>query len=492
MFQKTTAFRIFFWASLILIGFFIFFPLLWLINTALKPTSETFSSYFFVGPLTLDNIIHIVTDPKIMGYLKNSLIVSFGSSLMATIVCAFAGYSFAKFRYRGRKFVMGMFMMSQAFPQAILLLSIYSLMNKTGLLGSYWALLISYVVFTLPVGTWTLKSYFDNIPDSLIESAKIDGAGHWRIMMKIVFPMAVPGMISIAIYGFVWSWNDLLYSMTLVTDTAKRTLASGLVMTFLGEASTNWGYEENGKAVPGYRDLIDELSGEFPLGQPIIGEQKQKDFIKLYGNILRLKNILSAFDQFAGNEILPERDFQDYQSVYLDLYQAYRPKTDGDKENINDDITFEIELIRQVEINIDYILMLVMKYHESNCKDKSILGTIDRAIDSSIQLRSKKDLIHGFISTVNAATDVDRDWQSYVQQQKQQELEQIIAEEKLKPTEAQRFIANAFRDGALKTTGTDIDQILPPVSRFGGGNRTEKKKTIIQRLAQFFEMCLSA
>ena len=227
MFQKTTAFRLFFWLSLILIGFFIFFPLLWLINTALKPTSETFSTYFFAGPLTLDNIIHIVTDPKIMGYLKNSLIVSFGSSLMATIVCAFAGYSFAKFRYRGRKFVMGMFMMSQAFPQAILLLSIYSLMNKTGLLGSYWALLIS---------------YFDNIPDSLIESAKIDGAGHWRIMTKIVFPMAVPGMISIAIYGFVWSWNDLLYSMTLVTDTAKRTLASGLVMTFLGEASTNWGY----------------------------------------------------------------------------------------------------------------------------------------------------------------------------------------------------------------------------------------------------------
>ena len=262
--------------------------------------------------------------------------------------------------------------------------------------------------------------------------------------------------------------------------------ASGVVL-LKGYDAYYDGYEENGKAVPGYRDLIDELSGEFPLGQPITGEQKQKDFIKLYGNILRLKNILSAFDQFAGNEILPERDFQDYQSVYLDLYQAYRPKTDGDKENINDDITFEIELIRQVEINIDYILMLVMKYHESNCKDKSILGTIDRAIDSSIQLRSKKDLIHGFISTVNAATDVDRDWQSYVQQQKQQELEQIIAEEKLKPAEAQRFVANAFRDGTLKTTGTDIDQILPPVSRFGGGNRTEKKKTIIQRLAQFFE-----
>ena len=247
------------------------------------------------------------------------------------------------------------------------------------------------------------------------------------------------------------------------------------------------GYEENGKAVPGYRDLIDKLSGEFPLGQPIIGEQKQKDFIKLYGNILRLKNILSAFDQFAGHELLPERDFQDYQSVYLDLYQAYRPKTDGDKENINDDITFEIELIRQVEINIDYILMLVMKYHESNCKDKSILGTIDRAIDSSIQLRSKKDLIHGFISTVNAATDVDRDWQSYVQQQKQQELEQIIAEEKLKPAEAQRFVANAFRDGALKTTARILTRSCRPSPALAAATARKRRKRSSKGLRNFLK-----
>lgn len=241
MFQKTKAFKAFFWLSLILIGAFVFLPLLWMINTALKPTDLTFTTYFFTGPLTLDNVIHIITDEKIMNYLKNSLMVSFGSSFAATAVAALAGYSFSKFRYRGRKFVMGMFMMSQAFPQAILLLAIYNMMNKAGLLGSYWALIISYVVFTLPVGTWTLKSYFDQLPDSLIESAKLDGAGHLRIMLQIVFPLVIPGMVSIAIYGFVWSWNDLLYSMTLVTDTAQRTLASGLVMTFLGEASTNWG-----------------------------------------------------------------------------------------------------------------------------------------------------------------------------------------------------------------------------------------------------------
>ena len=242
MFRKTPGFRVFFWIFTVTIGGFIFLPLLWMINTALKPAAETFTLDFFTGTKTMENFAHIVTDGKIMCYLRNSLLVSFGSSLMATIVCAFAAYSFSKFRYRGRKLVMGLFMMSQAFPQAILLLSIYVLMQKTGLLGSYWALLISYVVFTLPVGTWTLKSYFDQLPDSLIESARIDGAGNLKIMFQIVFPITVPGMISIAIYGFVWSWNDLLYSMTLVTDATKRTLASGLVMTFLGEASTNWGY----------------------------------------------------------------------------------------------------------------------------------------------------------------------------------------------------------------------------------------------------------
>ena len=218
MFRKTPAFRVFFWFFTVLIGGFIFLPLLWMINTALKPTAETFSLDFFTGTKTLENIVHIVTDEKIMRYLRNSLVVSFGSSLMATIVCAFAAYSFSKFRYRGRKLVMGLFMMSQAFPQAILLLSIYVLMQKTGLLGSYWALLISYVVFTLPVGTWTLKSYFDQLPDSLIESARIDGAGNLKIMFQIVFPITIPGMISIAIYGFVWSWNDLLYSI----DVYKR------------------------------------------------------------------------------------------------------------------------------------------------------------------------------------------------------------------------------------------------------------------------------
>jgi type I restriction enzyme R subunit len=262
--------------------------------------------------------------------------------------------------------------------------------------------------------------------------------------------------------------------------------ASGIVLLRTYDDYYN-GYDENGEHHPGYVELIDALAEMFPLGQPITGEEEQKHFIRLYGTILRLRNILSAFDDFAGSEILPDRDFQDYQSVYIDLYQDFGKGKSADKENINDDIVFEMELIKQIEVNIDYILMLVAKYHESNCADKSILVTIDKTINASMKLRSKKELIERFIEGINTSTKVDDDWRKFVHERKEVDLSAIIAEEKLKEEETRRFIDNSFRDGALKTTGTDIDKILPPVSRFGGGDRVIKKQGIIEKLLKFFE-----
>ncbi|MDL2254283.1 type I restriction endonuclease subunit R, partial [Ruminococcaceae bacterium OttesenSCG-928-I18] len=252
------------------------------------------------------------------------------------------------------------------------------------------------------------------------------------------------------------------------------------------------GYEENGAQKSGYTELIEVLTTTYPLGDSIIGELSQKDFIRLFGAILRLRNILTSFDEFEGNEILSQRDFQDYQSMYLDLYQSFTKGKDADKENINDDIIFEIELIKQIEVNIDYILMLVTKYHDSNCTDKSILAAIDKAVCSSIELRSKKELIEGFVARVNTSTQVDDDWQKFVHEQKETDLSALIHDEKLKQAEARRFVANAFRDGGLKTTGTDVDKILPPVTRFGGGgsNRATRKQRVIDKLVAFFEKYL--
>lgn len=250
------------------------------------------------------------------------------------------------------------------------------------------------------------------------------------------------------------------------------------------------GYDEGEKHNPGYIELIDRLNTDYPISRAIIGETAQKDFIRLFGSILRLKNILTAFDDFAGNEILTERDYQDYQSVYIDLYQDFIKGKDTDKESINEDIIFEIELIRQIEVNIDYILMMVAKYHASNCEDKTILTAIDKAINSSIELRSKKELIESFIKQVNVFTQVDDDWRIFVEEQKEADLSTLISEENLKPEETRRLIEGSFRDGAIKTTGTDIDKILPPVSRFSGTGRSAKKQGVIEKLMAFFEKYL--
>ena len=247
-----------------------------------------------------------------------------------------------------------------------------------------------------------------------------------------------------------------------------------------------YGYEdENGKLQKGYEERIAELIQKYPIGQQMVGEHAEKDFIVSFGNILRLRNILSSFDDFEGKEILAPIDFQDYTGIYNDMYDKYRVHID--KDNIQDDIVFEMELVRQIEVNIDYILMLVAKYHQSNCKDKSVLIAIDKAIKSSLELRSKKELVERFIATISAKTDVQKDWQSFVRLQKEADLEELITEEKLKPEETRKYLDNSFRDGTLKTTGTDIDKIMPPVSRFGSGNRATKKQGLIEKLKAFFE-----
>ena len=246
---------------------------------------------------------------------------------------------------------------------------------------------------------------------------------------------------------------------------------------------------QDGKDKPGYVDMIGELMQKFPLSEPRIeGEQKQKEFIALFGAILRMRNLLLSFDDFKGKELISERDLQDYLGRYQDLRDEWVNRNKGEKEDITDDIVFEIELIRQIEINIDYILMLVKKYHDSNCDDKEILVTIQKAVDASPELRSKKQLIETFIAGINDVEDVMAEWHGFVAEEREKELTQIIQEEKLKEPETRKFLENAFRDGEIKTTGTDIDKLMPPVSRFGGGGaRAKKKQGVIERLKAFFE-----
>ena len=254
------------------------------------------------------------------------------------------------------------------------------------------------------------------------------------------------------------------------------------------------GYTEKGHHVKGYLEIVAEIEKKFPLeylasGEPL-GEKKEKEFIQLYGAMLRLKNILSCFDEFKNDEF-SARALQDYQGEYLRLYDKYK-NPPGEKESIKDDVEFEIELIKQVDINIDYILSLVAKYHESHCKDKTILGEINKAVNGSIELRSKKELIDAFIARVNTKTNVDKDWRKFVREQRDADLETLIQKNKLDDEKTRLFLADAFRDGTMSDMGTDLPALMPKKSLFakkeeGSENRSELKNRIFALLKSFFD-----
>ena len=294
---------------------------------------------------------------------------------------------------------------------------------------------------------------------------------------------------SIKTFGNIVCFRDLQEETDEAIALFGNKEAGGIVLLKTYEDYYNGYQDDKGREKEGYSQLIEELQSKFPLSEQITGESNKKEFVILFGNILKIKNILSAFDKFAGNEILSEREFQDYQSIYLDMYQEIRPKN-KEKETINDDIIFEIELIKQVEINIDYILMKVTEYYKSNKEDKEILIDIKKAINSSLELRSKKELIEGFIERVNSSKNITDDFQKFVREEKEKDLEKVIEEEKLKPEETKKFIDNSLRDGNFKTTGTDIDKLLPPVSRFSSENRGLKKQGVIDKLKGFFDKYL--
>lgn len=249
------------------------------------------------------------------------------------------------------------------------------------------------------------------------------------------------------------------------------------------------GYKDQEKEIRGYKDFVEELLEQFPIGEPIIGEKNKKSFINLYNTILKLHNILSTFDEFIGNEILSERDIQDYHSMYIDLYREFRQDSTIEKEDINDDLVFEMELIKQVEINIDYILSLIKKYHDDHIKNREILLDINRAIDSSVELRNKKELINNFVATLKPESDIDEQWNEFVKEKKKEELEKIIKEEELDQSATYKFITDAFKNGSIPTIGTSLGNIMTerPTLFSPDDAYSKKRETVLTKLINFFE-----
>ena len=291
---------------------------------------------------------------------------------------------------------------------------------------------------------------------------------------------------SVKTFGNIVCFRDLEHELEESLALFGDSNASSIVLLRKYE-DYYYGYDEEGKSFVGYESLVEELKEKFPIGQLILGETNQKEFIKLYGAILKVMNILSAFDRFQNDNLLLPREIQDYHSMYIDLYNELRPKKDGEKVDVIDDVVFEMELIKQIEVNIDYILGLIEKYHESNMQDKEILVTINKAIMSSPDLRNKKDLIEEFISSLDGGSKVYEDFTEFMNSKKKEELDKIIDDENLNPDETYEFVKRSFEKGKIETVGTEIAEILPPMSIFTPtGDRQKKKASVIDKLVNFF------
>ncbi len=316
---------------------------------------------------------------------------------------------------------------------------------------------------------------------------------------------------SVKTFGNIVCFRDLSYQVDEAVALFGDKDAQGIVLCPTFEQIFNGYIDAKGFERCGYSDLVNELMEKYPLqGFNIVGEENQKKFISLFGNILRLRNMLKAFDQFEGNEIIKERDMQDYLGHYQDLHEEWKRKEQkGEIADITDDVVFEMELVRQVEVNIDYILMLVERYHSKHCKDKNVLASIRVAIDASPQLRSKKKLIEGFIAQLNekeleklvdsgdTITVYDSNgnkvsivdcWSEYVEQKYNHDLAQLVKNEGLNDSLTRKFMEKSFGAGEVSELGTDINDLMPRMSRFGAAAkaRAEKKSRIVESMRKLF------
>ncbi|MGO1383739.1 MAG: carbohydrate ABC transporter permease [Arachnia sp.] len=229
------------WIVVVLFGGFALLPIYWLFATSLTPRTEVFAypPKLFPSSPTLDSYRALLENAALFGYLRNSLIVSIITAVLSVVVSAAMAYSFSKYRYRGRRSLMYLVLSSQMFPQALLLVTLYTVFSEYNLLNTYTALVLSFTTFTLPLCVWMLKGFFDTIPNDLIEAAKVDGASRIRTFVVVVLPLAAPGLVAAGLFAFVRGWNDFIFALTLAGPD-KQTLPPGLVNTFIGEASTAW------------------------------------------------------------------------------------------------------------------------------------------------------------------------------------------------------------------------------------------------------------
>jgi ABC-type glycerol-3-phosphate transport system permease component len=227
--------------AMLVISAFALFPIYWVVITSLKPRSEIYTRTPDPWPSDpqWDHYPRVLGEGRVGQALLNSLIVASGTMVICVLVSALAAYVLARYRVRLTRILLVLVLITQMFPLVVLVIPLFVTMRKAGLLGTYWSLIITYLAFSVPLGIWVMRGFILSIPDELEHAARIDGATRLGALLRVVLPLAAPGLATTAVLAFLEGWKEFLLALTFLTDEDKKT-APLILQTFVGRGDTDW------------------------------------------------------------------------------------------------------------------------------------------------------------------------------------------------------------------------------------------------------------
>lgn len=226
----------------VLLLIFVLFPFAWMVSIALKTPEEQFRVPPTLLPshFTLQNFLILSQHPVFIYFFLNSILIASTTTLLVVFVTIFCAYSFSRLKFPGRTSLLSIIILTQLFPLAAIIVPIYIIMSRVGLINTYFSLIIPYLSFTVPISVWLLRGFIQGIPPELEEAAMVDGCGRLQAFIKIILPLSRPGIAATAAYIFFVSWQEFMFALTFITDEYKRTLTVG-ILDFVGQYTTDWG-----------------------------------------------------------------------------------------------------------------------------------------------------------------------------------------------------------------------------------------------------------
>ncbi len=205
-------------------------PFFWMVSTSFKTTEETYTVPLVWIPRypTIKNFLYVVKRAPFLTYFRNSVVVAVSTTVIAIILASLAGYSFSRFKFLGGHSLLLIFLITQMFPGALLIIPLFQIIKALKLLNTLYALVLSYITFSLPLCTWLMKGFFDQIPQELEEAAMIDGCSRVSAMVRVIFPLALPGVMAASIFSFIGAWDEFIFALIFTSTDKARTLPVGL------------------------------------------------------------------------------------------------------------------------------------------------------------------------------------------------------------------------------------------------------------------------